>query len=554
MKKSLLSLIALFGLGTALHAQDNVTNLTTNVGYPTLTEAFNAAESNDVLQVNNDISMDKDSRSGVKPGYVYTIKGANPDVVITRNNTSQNQLFLLSNTNATINFQDLIFDGGRITNKPEIIAMESANTVLNMTNVLFRNVTTTSANVINLKNNNKYTINLNNVKFEGSIHTVEADANCDIPVKSNTTLTLAGDNNLTIYYEGAATVKVADEGITNTTPIVLKVDNIVGKVAVQNCTDPSKFTLTNPELSLVVKNGNLVVEGKSVVVTTPGIEVEGITGCNFASINDVVAAVEANAQITKDNNVVLTLYMDQTVGTRAHMKKQYTVAPAEGKNITINANATNIAFLVEGGILNMSDVKVVNGLNKNAFETKTGGSLIALTNVDFECAKVTDNNQVRVMGGAKVTLDNINVTDWNSSKAFLFLGASGSNLIGNSTFSIDVENNYNFNGADWTPAGIVDIYFTFDPAKPRNINTTLINGFTDVLKLNLMADSEKYALVAANGNIEVWDPVHAGIDNVDADEVNAPVEYFNLQGVRVENPTTGLYIKKQGNKVYKVVL
>ncbi|MDE7386391.1 MAG: hypothetical protein K2N28_04575 [Muribaculaceae bacterium] len=550
MKKSLLSLIALLGLGTALHAQDNVTNLTTNVDYPTLSAAFEAAASNDILQVNNDINMDNGSRSGAKSGYVYTIRGANPDIVITRNNTSQHQLFLLSNTNTTINFQDLIFDGGRITNKNEIIALEKANATLNLTNVLFRNVTTASANVINLKENNKYTVNLTNVKFEGSVHTNVSATDCDIPVKSNTTLTLAGDNNLTIYYEGAATVKVADEGITNTTPIVLNVDNIVGGTAVQNCTDPSKFTLTNPELSLVVKNGNLVVEGKSIIVTTPGIEVEGITGCNFASINDVVTAVEANAAITKDNNVVLTLYMDQTVGTRAHMKKQYTVAPAEGKNITINANATNIAFLVEGGILNMSDVKVINGVNKNAFETKSGGSLIALTNVDFECAKVTDNNQVRVMGGAKVTLENINVTDWNSSKAFLFLGASGSNLIGNSTFSIDVENNYNFNGADWTPAGVVDIYFS----GTRGLDTTLINGFTDVLKLNLMADSEKYALVAANGNIEVWDPVHAGIDNVDADEVNAPVEYFNLQGVRVENPTTGLYIKKQGNKVYKVVL
>ncbi len=51
-------------------------------------------------------------------------------------------------------------------------------------------------------------------------------------------------------------------------------------------------------------------------------------------------------------------------------------------------------------------------------------------------------------------------------------------------------------------------------------------------------------------------PVNAGIDGVVADDDvdNAPVEYFNLQGVRVENPAAGLYIKRQGSKVEKVAI
>ena len=32
------------------------------------------------------------------------------------------------------------------------------------------------------------------------------------------------------------------------------------------------------------------------------------------------------------------------------------------------------------------------------------------------------------------------------------------------------------------------------------------------------------------------------------------VEYYNLQGVKVVNPSSGIYIKKQGNKVTKVIL
>lgn len=43
-----------------------------------------------------------------------------------------------------------------------------------------------------------------------------------------------------------------------------------------------------------------------------------------------------------------------------------------------------------------------------------------------------------------------------------------------------------------------------------------------------------------------------GVEGIEIDE-NAPVEYFNLQGVRVENPTNGLYIMRQGDKVVKVI-
>ena len=35
---------------------------------------------------------------------------------------------------------------------------------------------------------------------------------------------------------------------------------------------------------------------------------------------------------------------------------------------------------------------------------------------------------------------------------------------------------------------------------------------------------------------------------------DAPVEYYNLQGVRVDNPAGGLFIRRQGNKAEKVIL
>ncbi|MCM1296756.1 MAG: hypothetical protein NC311_14555 [Muribaculaceae bacterium] len=51
-------------------------------------------------------------------------------------------------------------------------------------------------------------------------------------------------------------------------------------------------------------------------------------------------------------------------------------------------------------------------------------------------------------------------------------------------------------------------------------------------------------LVAYNGS---------GVANIETDE-NAPVEYYNLQGVRVANPENGIYIRRQGSKATKVLV
>ena len=46
---------------------------------------------------------------------------------------------------------------------------------------------------------------------------------------------------------------------------------------------------------------------------------------------------------------------------------------------------------------------------------------------------------------------------------------------------------------------------------------------------------------------------YSGIENVEAE--NAPVEYFNLQGVKVDYDTApaGIYIRRQGDKSEKIL-
>ena len=46
----------------------------------------------------------------------------------------------------------------------------------------------------------------------------------------------------------------------------------------------------------------------------------------------------------------------------------------------------------------------------------------------------------------------------------------------------------------------------------------------------------------------------SGVENFETEDANAPVEYYNLQGVKVANPSNGIFIKVQGNKASKVLV
>lgn len=55
-------------------------------------------------------------------------------------------------------------------------------------------------------------------------------------------------------------------------------------------------------------------------------------------------------------------------------------------------------------------------------------------------------------------------------------------------------------------------------------------------------------------NVDASGNIISSVEGVAADDMNAPVEYFNLQGVRVAADQPGLYIRRQGSKVEKVAI
>ena len=76
-----------------------------------------------------------------------------------------------------------------------------------------------------------------------------------------------------------------------------------------------------------------------------------------------------------------------------------------------------------------------------------------------------------------------------------------------------------------------------------NIVVYLINRKTREIENACMLKSE------GNGS-------YSGINDVvyDDEDTNAPVEYYNLQGVKVAEPSNGIFIRRQGSKTTKIAI
>ena len=140
-------------------------------------------------------------------------------------------------------------------------------------------------------------------------------------------------------------------------------------------------------------------------------------------------------------------------------------------------------------------------------------------------AKVWENNgyHIRVYQGATIT---VSAGEGQSIESIQFKGATLFRILYNGTaIAKSGETTVNW----WNPtlnqrAATNEVQFTVDNSGRVDINSINVN-----------------------------DPVVTGVEDVTVDE-NAPVEYYNLQGVRVANPENGIYIRRQGSKVSKVLV
>ena len=105
--------------------------------------------------------------------------------------------------------------------------------------------------------------------------------------------------------------------------------------------------------------------------------------------------------------------------------------------------------------------------------------------------------------------------------------------------------------------------------KDETGNATYMGQIDDMPLLDgaIVADVTLNGTITADGVVDMkidvlWEGIPisctfttnvSGVENVEISENVAPVEYYNLQGVKVANPENGVFIKVQGSKATKVV-
>lgn len=87
---------------------------------------------------------------------------------------------------------------------------------------------------------------------------------------------------------------------------------------------------------------------------------------------------------------------------------------------------------------------------------------------------------------------------------------------------------------------------------PPNIGNNTFKNVPEGMILQVPAESLNAYLEDSSWKIFEINPVPTKIEVVMVE--HSKIEYYNILGVKVENPTKGLYIKRCGNKAYKVML
>lgn len=255
---------------------------------------------------------------------------------------------------------------------------------------------------------------------------------------------------------------------------------------------------------------------------------------------------------------VLKVNENQTVSNRLDCNERtLTIEGADGVKIT-RANASNMMFLAnKGGDYNLT-VKnlILNGEGAEStanFIEASGYSTVTLENIQVNNVKSSNALGLLVAkAGGKLVLNNVKTESCqvNDKTGEVFFGTSSSVISGDNSFTLSVENTNTFTvEGTLTNSKPITVYNFGGSFQSGNL---LVNNCIDADKFQLAGTD--LGLVAKDGNLYVSAGESSAVEAIDVDNSEAPVEYYNLQGVRVDNPEKGIYIMRQGTSVRKVIL
>lgn len=327
--------------------------------------------------------------------------------------------------------------------------------------------------------------------------------------------------------------------------------------------EPDQFTLKISEVKIesaevpevvpgapVIKESSIKNLSYTAVVTMPAVDTEGNVLTEAMSlevlVDDAVVETKTDCAAGADVDVALTLEAgEHTVAYRAVLGEN--TGEAVSETVTATALSTGgLPFTFDATEANFGECEIIDidgsvenyGNVQGCWQYATDGSFkyvynpnsdaddwLILPLVDFaKCMKV------------KVSVD---VKTENYTESFeIFLGQERT-VEG---MTIPVLSKTGFTSKTWTT-------LTAEVNTPYGVARAANRLFA--LGIHATSPQNHYNMYFKNFRIEAL--VLSGIDDVEADE-DAEPEYYNLQGIRVANPTHGIYIMRRGSVISKVVL
>lgn len=537
--KKIFTLLAALLVGGAVASAENVVFIG-ETGYESLEAALAAAVDNDVIEVKSDITI---SATVKLNSHIVTIKASDGVTISCR---TKNKLAFQVDKTTTFNNLKLAYIEEDASNMP-LIQASTAGTTLAMENCEVKDFKGTNPQgVMSVKSSGK--VNLKNVTFTNNI---VPENRGEIFIGNNGSI-IDGTINASILPEKNLSI-IAGESFNPTTPVKVYVDanrNPDSRI-VEKCTDLTKFQLMSDKYVLKVKNNDLYVANKPVVYI-------GETG--YDSLNAAVDAAQEGD--------VIKVAGDIEISDRIGLNKNITIEAVDGVNVTFKRTDKAAFLATNGGATTLKNLNLVY-TNTNASGSKfleaNQGHMIVEDCVINDFNTTSNQGVVAGINGGKFTLKNVTFENCVVPQSDIFFGANGSTVDGTTNGSIYVEQKYTFTaGQNFDPAPKAEANATDAEAAPaanavklylhnHGEGDNVVLGTEDASKFNLQ--HETLELAEKDGNLVLQKKTGTGIVGIEADG-NAPVEYFNLNGVQVkaDNMTPGVYVRRQGKNVTKVMV
>lgn len=300
----------------------------------------------------------------------------------------------------------------------------------------------------------------------------------------------------------------------------------------------------------VIKESTIKNLSYTAVVTMPAVDTEGNALTEAMSlevlVDDEVVETKTDCAAGADVDVTLTLDAgDHTVAYRAVLGEN--TGEAVSETVTATALSTGgLPFTFDATEANFGECEIIDidgyvenyGNVQGSWQFATDGSFKYVYNPDSDADDWLILPFVDFAKCMKVKVSVDVKTEYDTESFEIFLGQERT-VEG---MTIPVLSKTGFTSKTWTT-------LTAEVNTPYGVARAANRLFA--LGIHATSPQNHYNMYFKNFRIEAL--VLSGIEEVEADE-DAEAEYYNLQGIRVANPTHGIYIMRRGSVVSKVVL